>query len=208
MPPKFDPLPGRNRNGDCSCSSTPLSLAPEPLMIDVIVQGCASGFANAGELGRMTDVGSPVDANVPVKVDFELQVAGLLHDIDHMVGCHPSQHGSVSADYLRRLFDEPLCELIRMHVPAKRYLIAIDSDYATRLSPESIAAMEHQGSGMTVEEQIVFENSSMARRVVALRRADEQATSPGVRTLPLAFWTDTIRALIKSPPLAVVRSIH
>ena len=46
----------------------PLSSAPVPLVIELIVQICPSGLIAAGELGGITEVGNPVEAKVPLRV--------------------------------------------------------------------------------------------------------------------------------------------
>src|SRR5205085_11581559 len=70
MPPKLESQPGRNLNGDCSPISTPLRVAPEPLMMVVIVQfGAAriAGLSAAGEDGTSTDTGRPVESKLSVR---------------------------------------------------------------------------------------------------------------------------------------------
>ena len=62
MPPKFDQKPGRKLNGPWMANSTPFSDAPSPSIVVAIVHGRASGSAAAGELARISDSGSPVDA--------------------------------------------------------------------------------------------------------------------------------------------------
>src|SRR6187402_240412 len=74
-PPKLARKPGRKRNGPCTPISTPFRLPPLALPIDEIVQSWPSGFDAAGELPRMTDVGSPVEANVPVRVRLSGKLA-------------------------------------------------------------------------------------------------------------------------------------
>src|SRR6187551_124459 len=68
MPPKLLQKPGRKKNGVCSASSTPLSFAPMPLVIEVIVHSWPSGLIAAGELGGIIEAGRPVEANVPLRV--------------------------------------------------------------------------------------------------------------------------------------------
>src|SRR3954468_21559596 len=68
IPPKCLRIPGRKVNGACSETSTPLSEAPVPFSIEVIVHCCPSGLTDAGELGGITLVGRPVEAKVPLRV--------------------------------------------------------------------------------------------------------------------------------------------
>ncbi len=38
-------------------------------------------------------------------------------------------HGEVAADFVRPVLGERSAELIRLHVPAKRYLVVVDDSY-------------------------------------------------------------------------------
>lgn len=123
--------------------------------------------------------------------DIELQLAGLLHDIDHILGCHPSMHGDVGARYLSDVMPPDVLDLIRLHVPAKRYLVATQPDYRDRLSPASAATLRSQGE-ISGNEAAEFLNHRLARRSIALRRADEQAKSKGIRVPGLSSWTEPL----------------
>ena len=68
MPPKLLQNSGKKKNGVCSASSMPLSVAPAPLVIELIVHSWPSGLIAAGELGGMIVVGRPVEAKVPLRV--------------------------------------------------------------------------------------------------------------------------------------------
>jgi predicted HD phosphohydrolase len=127
--------------------------------------------------------------------DLELQVAGLLHDIDHVIGCHPSLHGEVAVAFLGSLFPEAVTEMIRLHVPAKRFLVSRDPSYRDRLTSASEATLRSQGDVMGTEELDSFQSEPLARRATALRRADEQAKSSTVRTTPLHAWREPMHAL-------------
>jgi predicted HD phosphohydrolase len=127
--------------------------------------------------------------------DVELQIAGLLHDIDHVIGCHPSLHGDVAVAFLADLFPKPVTEMIRLHVPAKRFLIARDPTYRDRLTSASEATLRSQGEAMAIDEIELFQAEPLARRATALRRADEQAKSSSVRTSSLDAWREPLRAL-------------
>jgi predicted HD phosphohydrolase len=124
--------------------------------------------------------------------DVELQVAGLLHDIDQVIGCHPSLHGDVAADYLSAIVHAPVIGLIQLHVPAKRFLISRDPCYRNRLSAASEVSLRAQGDGMPDAELESFTDRALARRAIALRRADEQAKSSAARTPALESWLDVL----------------
>lgn len=124
--------------------------------------------------------------------DLELQVAGLVHDIDHVIGCHPSRHGVTASDYLGDVLPFSLTELVRLHPIAKRFLINLDPAYADRLSVASIASLQFQGNGPDSDEIDLFIADPQHRRVIALRRADDQAKIPGLRVPTLASWIPVI----------------
>src|SRR3954447_13223124 len=71
--------------------------------------------------------------------DTELAVAGLLHDIADIKfpGDH-RDHAQVGADLIAPLFGDRIAHLIGSHVAAKRFLVATDGTYRSRLSPRSL----------------------------------------------------------------------
>lgn len=120
--------------------------------------------------------------------DVELQLAGLLHDIDSVMSCHPSKHGVAGAEFLAPVFSPDIVGLVRLHVRAKRYLLAVDPEYRARSSAESEAMLRVQGLPLSPEQIAAFENEPLARRAVMLRRADEQARRPGGRVSTVLGW--------------------
>jgi predicted HD phosphohydrolase len=124
--------------------------------------------------------------------DVELQVAGLLHDIDQVIGCHPSLHGEVAAEYLGAVVHAPVLGLIQLHVPAKRFLVSRDPCYRSRLSAASEVSFRSQSEHVPTDEMERFADNVLARRAIALRRADEQAKSSSVRTPALRSWYEVL----------------
>jgi phosphonate degradation associated HDIG domain protein len=124
----------------------------------------------------------------------ELIVAALLHDIGHLVhdlGEAPAERGvddrheSLGSAYLSQLFPMAVSEPVRLHVPAKRYLVAAEDAYGARLSVDSIRSLALQGGPMSAAEQQEFRGEPFWRDAVALRRFDEDAKVPGAITPPL-----------------------
>lgn len=76
--------------------------------------------------------------------------------------------------------------LIGQHVPAKRYLVAVDAAYSGTLSPASVRSLRRQGGPMGAAEAERFGAHPRAGDAVALRRWDEAAKDPGDPGLPLA----------------------
>ena len=114
-------------------------------------------------------------------------VAALLHDIGHMVhtlGEHPAAlgiddcHEIIGADWLARYFGPEVIQPIRLHVAAKRYLCAVESDYFHKLSRDSVESLLLQGGRMTEDEVSAFKQDTYWEDAVALRRIDELAKDP------------------------------
>src|SRR5262245_50330016 len=87
----------------------------------------------------------------------ELVVAALLHDIGHLLRGLPedvAQHGiddtheEIGAAWLERHFRPAVSVPVRLHVPAKRYLCAVDPCYAGSLSAASQLSLRLQGGPM------------------------------------------------------------
>src|ERR1700688_2083010 len=75
--------------------------------------------------------------------DDSLIVAALIHDVGHLLHGLPEtvadrgvngQHENQGAVWLAKYFGEKVTEPIRLHVAAKRYLCAVDSNYLGKLS--------------------------------------------------------------------------
>lgn len=124
-------------------------------------------------------------------------VAALVHDIGHMVhdlGEDPASvgvddlHEELGAHWLGSRFGADVTEPVRLHVPAKRYLCAVDPTYFGQLSPDSVRSLALQGGPMTPEEVREFEKHPFAQSAVRLRRLDEAAKDPSAVTPPVAHF--------------------
>ncbi len=114
-----------------------------------------------------------------------LVVAALLHDVGHCIP-HPAldEHGNryharLGAEILAPYLPESVTEPVRLHVPAKRYLVATDPTYATTLSGASAYTLDLQGGPFTVEECQRFESEPFHLDALALRRCDEAGKAVG-----------------------------
>ncbi len=130
--------------------------------------------------------------------DTELQVAGLLHDVGHVLvpGDEP-RHGSVGADFVRPVLGDRVAAIIEAHVPAKRYLVATDADYRGILSEGSVRTLVAQGGSMDAEEIAKFERTPHFTSALRLRRADESAKDPGAVPPPLTDWVPRLQTLAR-----------
>jgi predicted HD phosphohydrolase len=132
--------------------------------------------------------------------DVELAVAGLVHDIGHLLpGVGDAEHAQVGAESVRTALGEWVAGPVGLHVEAKRYLVAHQEAYAEELAPDSVASLALQGGPMSAEEQRDFERLPHAQRALDLRRADERGKVDGLEVAGLGEWMEVVRALYAAP---------
>ena len=116
-------------------------------------------------------------------------IAALLHDIGHIWPVEERQvtrvgvvqHDAIGAAVLRQLgFSEAVAETVGGHVKAKRFLVATDSEYASRLSDVSVASLKLQGGPMSPNEADSFANTAHGPSAVRVRVWDDRAKTPGI----------------------------
>jgi [1-hydroxy-2-(trimethylamino)ethyl]phosphonate dioxygenase len=125
--------------------------------------------------------------------DPPLIAAALLHDIGHMahdLGENPAasgvddRHEEIGYAFLARSFGPDVTEPVRLHVAAKRYLCAVEPEYFSNMSPDSVLSLKLQGGPMTAEEIAAFRALPQAEAAVRLRRYDEAAKIKDLQTPP------------------------
>lgn len=113
-------------------------------------------------------------------------LASLLHDVGHMIhdlGEDPAAQGiddtheARGAAWIAGRFGEAVSEPVRLHVPAKRYLCAVEGHYA-RLAADSRRSLELQGGPMTPDEAEAFRRLPGADAAIRLRRYCDSAKDP------------------------------
>jgi [1-hydroxy-2-(trimethylamino)ethyl]phosphonate dioxygenase len=118
-------------------------------------------------------------------------LASLLHDVGHMIhhlGEDPAGRGvddvheELGARWLAERFGPEVSEPVRLHVAAKRYLCAVESDYFGKLSPDSVRSLGLQGGPMSADEVEQFRRNPLHAEAVRLRRFDEAAKDPRAKT--------------------------
>jgi phosphonate degradation associated HDIG domain protein len=133
-----------------------------------------------------------------------LIIAALLHDVGHLVAEAPNDlaewtadaaHERVGARWLAERFASEVSEPVRLHVPAKRYLLATDAEYFAKLSPASVVTLKLQGGPMSGEEAARFENERFHQEAVLVRRCDDEGKVAGMQTLSLLDYRGMIEAL-------------
>ncbi len=131
-----------------------------------------------------------------------LVVAALLHDIGHLIDDVPddladwtadAHHEEIGGHWLARRFRPEVSEPVRLHVPAKRYLLATDPEYFAKLSPASVVTLKLQGGPMAAHEVAKFETERFYREAVRVRQWDDQGKMAGLKTPGLGDY----RALIE-----------
>ena len=137
------------------------------------------------------------------EADNALIAAALLHDIGHLLAKHGDDadtndmHESIGWGFLKDNFGPEVSEPVRLHVEAKRYLCAVDSDYFGILSPASVRSLELQGGRHSPAEALAFERTKFHDDAVNLRRWDDRAKVPNLKTRALADYTDLLRGLCR-----------
>ena len=133
-------------------------------------------------------------------------VAALLHDVGHILmlkqrlegkgDSRDLRHEHVGATWLERVFPKSVCEPIRLHVPAKRYLCATDPGYWDTLSPGSKRSLQLQGGPLDDEEVTAFEQLEFWREAVALRQRDERGKRNGWEVPPMSHYRTALLACV------------
>ena len=133
-----------------------------------------------------------------------LVVAALLHDIGHLVHDVPSDiadwtvdehHELIGSAWLAMHFGPDVSEPVRLHVPAKRYLLATDAAYFAKLSPASVVTLKLQGGPMAAHEITKFETERFHEDAVRVRHWDDQGKVAGLKTPGLNDYRSLIEQL-------------
>ena len=95
-----------------------------------------------------------------------------------------------------------MLEPIRLHVDAKRCLCAIDADYFSTLSADSVRSLKLQGGIFSEEEADEFLRKPFAQDALSLRRWDDLAKRPERATPPLDHYIQLIERLAESHSMA------
>ncbi|HVT41777.1 MAG TPA: HD domain-containing protein, partial [Acidimicrobiales bacterium] len=132
--------------------------------------------------------------------DTELAVAGLVHDVGHMLpGGSDETHADDAARAVGRALGPRVAGIVALHVEAKRYLVATESAYGGVLAGDSVASLRRQGGAMSEAEVAAFLDRPWALDAVTLRRADDGAKVDGIEVRDLGQWVSTLRQLSGLP---------
>jgi [1-hydroxy-2-(trimethylamino)ethyl]phosphonate dioxygenase len=138
-----------------------------------------------------------------------LIVAALLHDIGHLVDDVPddisdwatdAHHEETGSRWLAARFRPEVSEPVRLHVPAKRYLLATDDKYFAKLSAASVITLKLQGGPMAAHEVAQFETERFHKDAVRIRQWDDQGKVMGLKTPELRDYRGLIEELATNTP--------
>nr|WP_093607726.1 inositol oxygenase family protein [Streptomyces indicus] len=119
--------------------------------------------------------------------DKELQVAGLVHDLGHLLRPgDDAAHAEHAADAVRGLLGHRVAGLVRLHVAAKRYLAATEP--GRPLSAQSALTLGVQGGPMSYEEIAAFAADPYAQDALTLRQADDAGKVVGLDAGVMEDW--------------------
>ena len=134
--------------------------------------------------------------------------AALLHDVGHFLMQSQAKderfhdrdlkHEIVGANWLARAFCPQVTEPVRLHVPAKRYLCAVDPGYWAGLSDGSKTSLVKQGGPMSEAKAKEFSALPGCDAAVRLRRIDDQAKVVGLAIGPIEDFTDHLIKTLKT----------
>ncbi len=173
-------------------------------------------FARFREAGDATYLGEPVTVSEHMLQSAayaeqdgaprELVAAALLHDYGHLIHDLPedsaehgvdTRHEEVGFAFLERWFPPEVTEPIRLHVAAKRYLVAVDPEYRNTLSSASLLSLELQGGSMSAAEVEAFEAHPHAVDACRLRRYDDAGKDPSAVTRPLESYHGLLTSVLR-----------
>lgn len=113
-----------------------------------------------------------------------LVLACWLHDIGHLMtdlAGTPTLHGiddrheALGARVLREAFGDEVARPVGLHVMAKRYRVAVEPDYARRLSDDSRRSLALQGGPLSPAACEAFVDDRHAGDALRLRAWDDMA---------------------------------
>lgn len=135
-----------------------------------------------------------------------LITAALLHDIGHLLHDLPDDasdkgiddmHETLAASFLEMHFATSVVEPVKLHVAAKRYLCAVDQHYYATLSAPSKISLTFQGGMMNEIEVAKFEQNPYFQDAVTLRKWDDLAKDPEMKTASIEFFASSIEKSLK-----------
>ena len=146
----------------------------------------------AGQVSMCAHMLQTADLAETAGVTPALVAAALLHDVGHFgtdydfgftddshtamqIATRDKRHEEAGARMLEPYFGLGVAAPVRLHVPAKRYLCAVDAEYYTGLTETTRHTLGLQGGPMSEEEAAAFADLPYADSAAELRRWDDLA---------------------------------
>ena len=132
---------------------------------------------------------------------YHLVAAALLHDYGHLIEGRgeaaerdgvDARHEIHGARALSAWFGPEVVGPIALHVPAKRYLCAVEADYEAALSPASRLSLRLQGGRFTQLQCRRFEQKQYFADAIRLRRWDDLGKAAGCTTRSLQHYLQVL----------------
>ncbi|HTU98725.1 MAG TPA: hypothetical protein VMF14_22930 [Solirubrobacteraceae bacterium] len=137
--------------------------------------------------------------------DAAFTVAALLHDIARApaVAGIPydgprEHHGQTAARWLEPRVGTRVAWLAEQHVAAKRYLVATDPAYESRLTEVSARTLKAQGGPMTDDEVQEFRAQPDWRLALKLREIDDRGKVPGADVPGLEYYREELSQVVSA----------
>jgi phosphonate degradation associated HDIG domain protein len=130
-----------------------------------------------------------------------LIVAALLHDIGHLLIPDAASaqdsgidmhHDDVGAEWISKRFPNNIVQAVRLHVDAKKYLVATDPDYFNHLSEASQITLDIQGGVFSEAEATEFIQQQYAHEAVLLRKWDDAGKVRGAAKTDISYYEELI----------------
>jgi predicted HD phosphohydrolase len=175
----------------------------QDLSVDEIMQALATGADHVlgpdvpvSQLDHALQTAALLAHRLPN--DDELAVAGLVHDIGHLLpGGTDETHAADAARAVRAALGERVAGTVGLHVAAKRYLVATDDGYGGVLTDDSVLSLGRQGGAMTPDDAADFLAQPCAADAVTLRRADDSGKVEGLTVRGLASWAPLLHDMAR-----------
>ncbi len=143
-----------------------------------------------GEAGAKAGASARTEAAQPNESE------GPSHDVEREGHNHAERGASALAAWFPAAVSEP----VRLHVQAKRWLVATEPGMAERLSPESRRTLALQGGPLSPEAAAAFIALPHSEDAIRLRRYDDEAKDPGRRCPSLETYIELLDDLAASQP--------
>ena len=174
------------------------SATPEKFMaflVDLFHRGESLSYGR-GQVSMCAHMLQTADLAASANASPSQIIASLLHDVGHFgtdfpidfvderhtvmqAAINDHHHEEAGAVMLATYFEPEVSEPVRLHVPAKRYLCAVEPGYLEGLGATTLHTLNLQGGPMSEAEAKSFATLPYATDAAQLRRWDDQAMVAG-----------------------------